>query len=400
MAGPRIATPAAARSLGAIPKNSQPPQEAIREAWRSTATSASQGTKAAADVNDNLSKGNASHGTSATSASWGNHATATKGTKRPHQAPPATASTSRQAYSAAAATSKDKKYLIHVYETRDKLRPFRYEEEFCLFRDTVKAAIWEYFELTGPHPDLAVKDWSYHRSGRLDEGIGIIYCTSPSRQARVIKLIVQIGLGIHIVETVIDIPSGMKMSFKKPRYGPQNIVQILEAIFVCKGLEGPDHCGSREERTDTPRTGLPYKVCTVHFPQDVVEFAEQRDYPLDGPDGLVSFYGKEVAKRKRAAFEAKVAQDAAAAVAATQAIQPPEEGDFSLAIVAAALADAYEAGRTATLPTEAVDAPETPEGTILMAPYPTILVRAINIAARLGRQKPPQRALEAEFVRW
>jgi hypothetical protein len=126
MAGSRMATPAAARTLGAIPKNSQPPQEAFRKAWRSTATSASQGTNAAANVNDNPSQGNAPQGTSAALASWGNHTPAAKGTKRPHQAPPATASTSRQAYSAAAARGKDKNYLFHVYETWDELRPFRY----------------------------------------------------------------------------------------------------------------------------------------------------------------------------------------------------------------------------------------------------------------------------------
>jgi hypothetical protein len=117
-------------------------------------------------------------------------------------------------------------------------------------------------------------------------------------------------------------------------------------------------------------------------------------------NGLVSFMERRSPTHKRAAFEAKVAQDASVAVAAAQAIQPPEEGNFTPAIVAAALADAYEAGRTATLPTKAVDAPKTPEGTILMAPYPKILVRAINIAARLVRQKPPQRALEAEFATW
>jgi hypothetical protein len=134
MAGPRMVTPATVWPLGAIPKNLQLPQEAFCEAWRSTATSASQGTNAAADVNNNnQSKGNASQGTSAASAAWEKHTPAPKGTKRPHQASPATPSTSRQAYSAAAATRKDKNYLIHVYETRDELRPFRYEEELCLF---------------------------------------------------------------------------------------------------------------------------------------------------------------------------------------------------------------------------------------------------------------------------
>jgi hypothetical protein len=88
------------------------------------------------------------------------------------------------------------------------------------------------------------------------------------------------------------------MSFRKPQFGPQNIGDLLEAIFACNGIEGPDRCGSREERTDTPKVGAPFKVCTVTFPADVVGYAEQRDFRIDGPDGSVYLYGKAVNRRK------------------------------------------------------------------------------------------------------
>jgi hypothetical protein len=47
------------------------------------------------------------------------------------------------------------------------------------------------------------------------------------------------------------------MSFQKPQFGPQNIAELLEAIFTCNGLKGPERCGSWEERTDPPQGGPP-----------------------------------------------------------------------------------------------------------------------------------------------
>jgi hypothetical protein len=115
-------------------------------------------------------------------------------------------------------------------------------------------------------------NWSYRRSNdRSDAGLGIIYCSSEERQMTVMELIVSIGLGGHILESGDALQDGMKMSFKKPQFGPQNIAALLAAIFNCNGIERPKRCGSRDERTDTPKSlDTPFKVCTVTFPADVV----------------------------------------------------------------------------------------------------------------------------------
>jgi hypothetical protein len=91
-----------------------------------------------------------------------------------------------------------------------------------------------------------------------EAGIGLIFCASEARQLRVIRLIIDIGLGGHIVETEIDLQGGMKMSFRKPFHGPQQIALLLEAIFTLNGLEG--QCGSRDMRVDHPKEGLPYTI--------------------------------------------------------------------------------------------------------------------------------------------
>jgi hypothetical protein len=64
-----------------------------------------------------------------------------------------------------------------------------------------------------------------------------------------------------------------------------------------------------EERTDTPRAGSPFRVCTVHFPEDVVQYARERSFRVDRPDGTITFYGKEVSRRVRAATEAARGQE-------------------------------------------------------------------------------------------
>jgi hypothetical protein len=204
--------------------------------------------------------------------------TAAKGTKRANQSPSSSFQRQVAAYSKVASVPKN--FLIPVYRTRDHLVPFDMEEEFCTFRDTVRAAIWSDCSTNGANPDLLVNDWSYRRSlGRDGEGrdridgIRIIYCTSAVRQLKVTDFIDSIGLGIQIIETPGGPPDGMKMSFRKPQFGPQDIAAILTAIFKCNGLKGPERCGNMEERTDTPRAGSPFRVCTVHFPEDVVQYA-------------------------------------------------------------------------------------------------------------------------------
>jgi hypothetical protein len=332
-------------------------------------------------------------------STWGKSSTAAKAIKSPQAGSPKP-STSALAYNTVA--SNPKNFLIHVYETRDDPRPFRFEEEFCHVQDTIKTAIWAFFEKHGPDTDLVVKAWSFRRTGSRDypgEGVGIIYCTSEARQHRAMDFIVSIHLGDSIIKTVSDPSEGMKMSFKKPQFGPQSITQILEAIFFCNRIEGPERCGSREERTNTPREGNPFKVCTVHFPLDLVKYAVQRSYHIDGPDGQISFYGKEVAKRRRTTFKSaeavKKVAEAAAALAAPN-VSPPEE-PFTPSVVATALAAAYEAGLTATIPSVLSKAPEAGQEATLMAPYPTAIIRALDTAAHLGTQKEPHRAGEDEF---
>jgi hypothetical protein len=88
--------------------------------------------------------------------------------------------------------------------------------------------------------------------------LGIIYCLTPSQQNRILHLIVTIGLGILVIKTGPVLEGGLCMSFQKPQFGPQNIAELLEAIFTCNGLKGPERCGSWEERTDPPKVGRPF----------------------------------------------------------------------------------------------------------------------------------------------
>jgi hypothetical protein len=75
-------------------------------------------------------------------------------------------------------------YLIQAYRERDNLVPFEWEEEFCTFRNTVKAAIWARTAQFSVNRDLIIKDWSFRHSQGLTagnlEGLGIIYWASRS----------------------------------------------------------------------------------------------------------------------------------------------------------------------------------------------------------------------------
>jgi hypothetical protein len=211
--------------LGAIPEKTRIVTPAPQEANAAAAYDNTQGNPSPAAGPSNLNK----------------PLTAAKGTKRAHQSPSSSSQRQVAAYSKVASVPKN--FLIHVYRTRDHLVPFDMEEEFCTFRDTVRAAIWSDCSTNGANPDLVVKDWSYRRSlGRDGEGrdridgIGIIYCTSAVRQLKVMDFIDSIGLGIHIIKTPGGPPDGMKMSFRKPQFGPQDIAAILTAIFRCNGL--------------------------------------------------------------------------------------------------------------------------------------------------------------------
>jgi hypothetical protein len=76
---------------------------------------------------------------------------------------------------------------------------------------------------------------------------------------------------------------------------------LIKAIFVINDLTGD--CGSRELRTDRLKHGSPYVVCTVHFPENAVEYAEQHDWRLEGPDGMLYLYGTDVSLHRKANFD-------------------------------------------------------------------------------------------------
>jgi hypothetical protein len=205
-------------------------------------------------------------------------------------------STSAAAYNTVGASTRN--YLIHVYKSRDDLEPFPDVDEFNTLSDRIKTSIWSFFVDNAADRDLSVKDWAFHREKR----IGLIFCTSEVRQKRVIGHIIDMGLGGHIVETQHDINGGMKMSFKMPVcFDSQQMTTLIKAIFVINDLTGD--CGSRELRTDRPKNGSPYVVCTVHFPENAVEYAEQHDWRLEGPDGMLYLYGTDVSLCRKAIFE-------------------------------------------------------------------------------------------------
>jgi hypothetical protein len=167
-------------------------------------------------------------------------------------------STSAAAYSTVAATTRN--FLIHVYKSRDDLVAFDNVDDFNKIRDEIKTSLWSFLEEHRADRNLSVKNWAFHR----EKNIGLIFCTSEARQKRIISHIIDIGLGGHVVETEHDLVDGMKMSFKMPAcFESKQMATLIEAIFVLNNLAG--HCGHRELRTDRPKHGSPYTVCTVHF---------------------------------------------------------------------------------------------------------------------------------------
>jgi hypothetical protein len=274
-----------------------------------------------------------------------------------------------------------KNYLIHVYKERHNLEPFKNAEEFFTIRDFIKRSIWASYKEHGIDKDLVVKDFVFKR----EDKIGLVFCTSEVRQLRIIQLIIDIGLGSHIIESEDDLFAGMKMSFRKPQFGPQEIGPLLEAIFTLNDLDG--RAGSREQRTDRPKGKEAYTVCTVHFPQNALEYAKQRDFKLTGPDGLITLYGSAVTARRRANFEA--AEDRRKAneewqrehptpptLKHPQVIAPlrPPEPALREALIAS-----IAAGKTCTIATVLIPAAVAGQPNVLAAPFPHALMAVVNL---------------------
>jgi hypothetical protein len=289
-------------------------------------------------------------------------------------------STLAAAYSTIAATMRN--FLIHVYWSQDDLEPFPGVGELYTLRDKIKTSIWSFFIENGADRDLSVKDLAFHREKR----IGLIFCTSEARQKRVIWHIIKMGLGGHIIETFHDLSGGMKMSFKMPLcFESQHLARLMEAIFVINDLTGD--CGSRELKTDRLRSGSPYVVCTIHFPDIAVEYAEQQVWRLQGPDGMLFLYGTDVTLRPKANFEKekkrKIKEEIWRQENPTppplkhpQIIVPPRPASQELkAVLAASIA----AAKSCTIATELVPAAGFDGEAMLLAPYPHVMRKEMDL---------------------
>jgi hypothetical protein len=195
--------------------------------------------------------------------------------------------------------------------------------EFYSLREVIKKDIWASYNEHGIDRDLAVAGWWFKKeTDHKPAGIDLIFCDSETGQKRVIQLLLKKNLFKHIFESDPSLAGGMRMSFRKPTQGPQEISRLLEVILTLNGLDG--RCGSRDQRTDRPKTGFPYVVVTFHFRDNVVSYAEQRNWRLAGPDGPIFLYGTEVSARRRRNFEATEARKTAEAEArASQPTPPP-----------------------------------------------------------------------------
>jgi hypothetical protein len=119
---------------------------------------------------------------------------------------------------------------------------------------------------------------------------------------------------------------------------------------------------------------------TVHFPVNVVEYAEQRNFCLAGPDGIIFLYGNEVTARRRANFKAaearreeeerRKAQPQPPPLQDPQVMPPPAPASAALWRV---LVELIAASKTCTICTESVPAAVAGEEAQMMAPYPHAL---------------------------
>jgi hypothetical protein len=291
-------------------------------------------------------------------------------------------STSAADYSNVAAAPKN--FLIHVYKLHDELSPFLKEGDFNNIRDIIMAAIWASYAEPGVDRNLSVNNWVYKRL-RHEMGIGLIFCASEACQRRFICLILDNGLSSHIVETAADVSGGMKISFKQPIFGPQRIDLLLAAIWELNDLTG--ECGTREMRVDRPKDGNPYMVWTVHFPVNVVEYAEQRNFRLAGPDGSIFLYGNDVTAGHRANFEAAEARRCEEEERRKAQPQPPPLQHPQVmptpAPASAALwrmlVESIAASKTYTICSESLPAAVAGEEAQMMVPYPHALVAVADL---------------------
>jgi hypothetical protein len=132
-------------------------------------------------------------------------------------------------------------------------------------------------------------------------------------------------------------------------------------------------------RVDRPTDGNPYMVWTVHFPVNVVEYAEQRNFCLAGPD-IIFLYGNDVTVRCRANFlaaEARRCEEEERGKAQSQpplqhpqVMPPPAPASATLWPV---LVESIAASKTCTICSVSVPAAAAGKEAQMMAPYPHAL---------------------------
>jgi hypothetical protein len=92
------------------------------------------------------------------------------------------------------------------------------------------------------------------------------------------------------------------MSFKRPEIGPKDINNLLNLILEANHLTAT--CGHHSKRVDKLLYGQPYTMVTVYFRENVVQYAEQRNWKLKGLFGSISMEGNFVRARQRRNIEA------------------------------------------------------------------------------------------------
>jgi hypothetical protein len=298
-------------------------------------------------------------------------------------------STSAAAYSTVASTLRN--YLIPVYWSRDDLKPFPGVDEFYTLQDKIKTSIWSFFVKNGADRDLLVKDWFFHREKKIS------LTSVPQRRSRR-------GwsgtLSRWALEATSSRPSTISAAaWKWVSRWPlcfefQHLATLIEAIFVINDLTGD--CGSRELRTDRPRSGSPYVICTIHFPDNAVEYAEQHDWRLQGPDGMLFLYGTDVTLRRKANFKKEKERKAEKEIWRQESPTPPPQTSSDNCAPKASLWETergfgslHQAAKSCTLATELMPAAGVDSEAMLMAPYPHVMRKVMDLTKDYV-ERPPE----------
>jgi hypothetical protein len=126
--------------------------------------------------------------------------------------------------------------------------------------------------------------------------VGVIKCPTDNGRTKIRVLLKRIGLGPHFRPTERPEIRGIPMTFRKPSPSPTDIRELLQLLFAINGLSGEG--GGFSERVDTPAYGVGQTMVTVHFPEELVRYAEQRNWRLKEINGSISMQGNKVRARQ------------------------------------------------------------------------------------------------------